>query len=267
MENNINDSVLYEVKKNIAWLTLNKPEKGNVVNNENLPLIYQYIKEANNSSDCRVIVIQGKDGVFCRGMDFLNLIKNAKAGEIKKEFTDPYKFAVKAIRNSDKPVIGAIDGEVLAGGMGLALACDIVIATERSTFGLSEVLFGIIPAFVFPFLLERVSYKRARYLVLSSKKISSQEAYYFGIVDEVVSEDKLTKNIKNVIKRLLYSSPDALSLTKKYSEILTNNKIDEAIEYAQKQLTDLLNIEKNINVIKSFIEGEKPEWAISYTNQ
>ncbi len=262
---NINDSVLYELKNHVAWITLNKPENGNVVNNDNLPLIYQYITEANNNSECRVIVLQGKDGIFCKGMDFLNLIKNSKAGEIKKEFTDPYKLAVKSIRNSNKPVIGAINGEVLAGGMGLALACDIVIATENSTFGLSEVLFGIIPAFVFPFLLERVSYKRARYLVLSSKKIAGLEAYYFGIVDEVVAEDKFNKSIKNIIKRLLYSSPEALSLTKKYADILTDNKIDESVEYAQKQLTELLNIEKNVDVIKAFIEGEKPEWAISYT--
>lgn len=258
-----NDSVLYELKNYVAYITLNKPEKGNVVNNENLPLISYYIEKANSDPECRIIILQGKNGVFCRGMDFLNLIKNAKSGEIKKEFTDPYKFAVKAIRNSSKPVIGAIDGEVLAGGMGLSLACDIVIATERSTFGLSEVLFGIIPAFVFPFLLERVSYKRARYLVLSSKKISATEAYYFGIVDEVVSEDKFNKVIKDTIKRLLYSSPDALALTKRYSDKLTDNRIDDAIEFAQNQLTELLNIEKNVNVIKSFIEGEKPEWAVS----
>lgn len=262
-----NDSVLYELKNYVSYITLNRPEKGNVVNNENLPLISHYIEEANKNPDCRIIILQGKDGVFCRGMDFLNLIKNTKSGEIKKEFTDPYKFAVKSIRNSNKPVIGAIDGEVLAGGMGLALACDIVIATEKSSFGLSEVLFGIIPAFVFPFLLERVSYKRARYLVLSSKKISANEAYYFGIVDEVVSEEKFNKTIKDTIKRLLYSSPDALSLTKRYSDQLTNNKIDESVEFAQNQLTELLNIQKNIDVIKAFIDGERPEWAVQFKKE
>jgi len=80
----INDSVLYELKNYVGWITLNSPERGNVVNNENLPLIYNYITEANNNPECRVIVLQGKDGVFCRGMDFLNLIKTSKAGEIKK---------------------------------------------------------------------------------------------------------------------------------------------------------------------------------------
>ncbi|HQH30926.1 MAG TPA: enoyl-CoA hydratase/isomerase family protein, partial [Spirochaetota bacterium] len=185
-------------------------------------------------------------------------------GEIKNHFTDPYKKAVLAIRNSTKPVIAAIDGDVLAGGMGLALASDIIISTKRSVFGLSEALFGIIPAFVFPFLLERTSYKRARYMVLSTKKFSAEDALKFGIVDEITDDDRLNKSVKDMIKRLLYSSPAALALTKKYSDELTNNKISEAVDFAQNQLTELLNVEENVNNIKAFIEGEKPGWAISY---
>ena len=148
--------------------------------------------------------------------------------------------------------------------MGIALACDIIIATNRSIFGLSEVLFGIIPAYVFPFLLERVSFKRARYMVLSSKRFSAFDACKFGIVDEVVEDDKLERKLKEYIKRLLYSSPSALSLTKEYSDKLTDNKIDDSINYAQNQLTELLNNKENIKTIKSFLEGEKPNWAISY---
>ena len=121
-----------------------------------------------------------------------------------------------------------------------------------------------IPAFVFPFLLERVSYKRARHLVLTSKKFSCSEAYTFGVVDEAVEDERFNKTVKDTIKRLLYSSPEALALTKSYSDKLTDNKIDESVDFAQNQLTELLNIEKNVNVIKSFIEGEKPEWALSY---
>ena len=262
-DNNEELSVIKETKNYVTRITLNKPEKGNVVNNDNLPLIHKYIKESIASNECRIIVIQGKNNVFCRGMDFNNLIKNA-GQEIKDEFSKPYKDVVKIIRNSPKPVIASIDGDVLAGGMGIALACDIILATRRSVFGLSEVLFGIIPAYVFPFLLERVSYKRARYIVLSSKKFSAEAAYDFGIVDEVVEDDKLEKKLKEYLQRLLYSSPDALSLTKEYSDKLTDNKIDDSINFAQKQLTDLLNNKDNIETIKSFLEGERPKWAVSY---
>ena len=259
-----NNSVIYELNSYVGWITLNVPERGNVVNNDNLPLIKQFIDESNSNPDCRVIVLQGRDGVFSRGMDFMNLIRNAKGGEIKNEFTDPYKEAVLAIRNSAKPVIGIIDGDVLACGMGLALSCDIIISSDKSIFGLSEVLFGIIPAFVYPFLLERVSYKHARYMVLSSKRFNAEDALRMGLIDELVPQENLNKTVKDTIKRILYSSPDALALVKRYSDKLTDNKIVDAVNFAQRQLTELLNVEANVNTIKAFTEGEKAPWAVSY---
>lgn len=259
-------SVLKVNKSYVTRIILNNPGNGNAVNNDNLPLIYEYLNEAINSDDCRVIVIEGKDGIFCRGMDFSNLINNADQG-IDKDFSQPYKDVVKTIHKSPKPVIAKIEGDVLAGGMGIALACDIIIAAKSSTFGLSEVLFGIIPAYVFPFLLERIPYKKARYMILSSKKYSAQDAYQYGIVDELVDDDKIEKVLKDCLKRLLYSSPAALALTKEYSDKLTNNKIDQYIDYAQQQLTELLNDKKNINTIKAFLEGEKPDWAVRYSTK
>jgi len=259
-----NLSVLYEKKSYVARIILNKPQSGNVVNSENLSLILKYLNDSINSDDCRVIVIQGREKVFCRGMDFKNLLSNSDA-EISNDFSEPYKNVVKMLRNSPKPVIAKIDGDVLAGGMGIALACDIVIAAKSSVFGLSEVLFGIIPAYVFPLLLERVPFKKARFLILSSKRFNAEDAYKYGIIDEITDDDKLDKTEKDLIKRLLYSSPDALRITKKYSDELIDSHFDEAIDFAQKQLTELLNNKDNITAIKKFLDGEKPSWAVKYS--
>lgn len=259
-----NSSVLYEKKSYVARIILNNPESGNVVNNDNLSLILKYLNDSIDALDCRIIVIQGKEKVFCRGMDFRNLLLNAD-NEIRNDFSEPYKNTVKMIRNSPKPVIAKIDGDVLAGGMGIALACDIVIASKSSVFGLSEVLFGIIPAYVFPLLLERVPFKKARYLILSSKRFNAEDAYRYGIIDELADDDKLDKTEKDCIKRLLYSSPDALRITKKYSDELSDSHFDEAIDFAQKQLTELLNNKANITAIKNFLDGEKPSWAVKYS--
>ena len=256
-------SVLLEIKSFVAKITLNNPNNGNTVNDDNLNLLFRFLNDAILSKDVRIIVIEGKDQIFCKGMDFKNLLKKYQNG-IKSDFSSPYKQVIKTIRNSSKPVIAKIDGDVLAGGMGIALACDIILATRRSIFGLSEVLFGIIPAYVFPLLLERVSYKKARFLVLSSKCLNAEQAFEMGIVDELAEDDKIDKLLKDYLKRILYSSPEALSLTKSYSDELVRSNFDEQIDFAQKQLTELLNDDKNIAAIKSFIEGEKPEWAISY---
>ena len=148
----VEKSVLYDLHNHVARIKLNRPKQGNVVNEDNLGLLNQYLDDAVNDENCRVIVIEGSCGVFSRGMDFKNLLKNS-GEEISLEFSRPYIDGVMKIRNSPKPVIAAIDGEVLAGGMGIALSCDIVLATEQSLFGLSEVIFGLIPAYVLPFLL------------------------------------------------------------------------------------------------------------------
>jgi polyketide biosynthesis enoyl-CoA hydratase PksH len=256
------ENVLYILEKHVGRIILNNPENGNVVNESNLLLISEYVERANLDNDCRVIVIEGKDKVFCKGMDFKNLLNKSK--KITDDFSFPYKETIKKIRNSLKPVIAKVNGEVLAGGMGIMLACDIIIASADSTFGLSEVLFGIIPAYVFPLLTERIPFKKARYFILSSKKINSGEALRTGIIDDSCDESGIDKLEKNYIKRLLYSSPDALKLVKTYSVRISDNQIDKKLDIAQKQLTDLLKDEKNINAIKNFIDGNKPEWAVKY---
>lgn len=259
----MNNSVTCEIYSHVARIKLNSPETGNVVNENNLSLLYKYVTECGENTDCRVIVIEGSNGIFSRGMDFKNLIKNSDK-KININFSEPYIKAVTAVRNSPKPVIAAIDGEVLAGGMGIALACDIIIATKRSVFGLSEVVFGIIPAYVFPFLLERVPFKKARFIVLSSRKFSSDDYYKFGIIDELAEDDSLEKKLTMYIKRLLCSSPYALSLVKTYSDRIKDEEISEAVKTAGIQLTELLNNKKTTGAIKAFLEGEPIEWMTKY---
>ena len=258
------DSVLYSVHCHTARITLNRPEAGNVVNEENLVQLHDFVVRAEEDPDIRAIVIEGRDGVFSRGMDFRFMLGKASDEGISMDFGAPYAKAVLKIRDCKKPVVAAVDGEVLAGGTGIALACDIVIATERSVFGLSEVLFGIIPAYVFPLLLERVTIKRARYMVLSSEKLNAKEAKRFGIFDQVVDDDGLEKALTAVLKRLLFASPDALATVKAYSDDIFGRKLEDAMERAEKQLSTLLQDSRNTDAVKAFMDGEMPAFAMRY---
>lgn len=260
----MSDAVLYDLHSHVARITLNRPEAGNVVNLENLELLHHHLVTAETDPDCRAIVIEGKDGVFSRGMDFGFMLNKSQDEGIDADFGAPYQKAVLQIRNSKKPVIAAVDGQVLAGGTGIALACDIVVATERSTFGLSEVLFGIIPAYVMPLLLERVSFKRARYMVLSSQKFSARDAATFGVFDEVVPDDKLEKTLTGHLKRLLFASPDALAVVKTYSDAIFNQKMDDAMTRAALQLSSLLKVKQNTDAIKAFMDGDMMPWTVRY---
>jgi enoyl-CoA hydratase/carnithine racemase len=258
------DPVLYEVHSHVARITLNNPEKGNVVNLDNLDLLYDCIERAEADGDCRAIVIEGCDGVFSRGMDFGYMLDKAGREGIDVDFGAPYARAVLKIRESKLPVIAAVDGEVVAGGTGLALAADIVIATERSVFGLTEVLFGIIPAYVFPLLLERVSLKRARYLVLTSEKLTAADAVTFGLFDQVVPDDRLEKALTGTLKRLLFASPEALATVKTYSDGIFRKKMDDAMKRAALQLSSLLADRRNTDAITAFMAGDKMPWVKKY---
>ncbi len=258
------DAVLYDLHSHVGRITLNRPAAGNVVNLENLELLRRHLLAAEADDDCRAIVIEGRDGVFSRGMDFGFMLAKSEEEGIDVDFGGPYAAAVLQIRDSRKPVIAAVDGEVLAGGTGIALACDIVVATERSMFGLSEVLFGIIPAYVFPLLLERVSFKRARYMVLSSQKFTAAQALAFGAFDEVVPDDRLEKALTGHLKRLLFASPDALAVVKTYSDGIFRKRMDDAMAAAARQLSSLLKEEKNTRAIKAFMEGEMMPWSVRY---
>ena len=110
-------SVLNEAYGYVTRIKFNRPKQGNVVNEDNLGLLYKYLDEAINDDNIRVIVIEGSDGVFSRGMDFKNLLKHENT-VIDVSFHEPYLKVVMKIHSSPKPVIAAIDGDVLAGGNG-----------------------------------------------------------------------------------------------------------------------------------------------------
>jgi len=256
--------VLYDLHSHVARITLNRPDKGNVVNLDNLNLLHDHIERAEADPECRAIVIEGSGGVFSRGMDFGFMLKRSEKEGIDADFGAPYARAVLKIRNAAKPVIAAVDGEVVAGGTGLALSCDIVLATERSRFGLTEVLFGIIPAYVFPLLLERVSLKRARYLVLTSEKLTATDAVTFGLFDRVVADDKLEKALTATLKRLLFASPDALRTVKTYSDEIFRKRLEDAMKHAADQLSLLLKDPRNTDAIKAFMDGDTMPWVAKY---
>jgi enoyl-CoA hydratase/carnithine racemase len=256
-------AVISETECFVTRITLNSPETGNVINRTNLDILRSILKSSIKSDACRLIIIQGRDGVFSKGMDFKGFVKDSGA-KFSNDFSEPYKDILNLIHYSPKPVIAYIDGEVLAGGMGIALACDIVLATENSTFGLSEVLFGIIPAFVTPVLLTRIPLKKLYYLILSSKRIDAAEACQIGLVDDLLDSKRAPRLLKNYIKRILYSSPKALALTKEFSHEVLGKQFKDAVDLAQDKLTELLNDEQNARAVEAFMNGHKPDWAISY---
>ncbi|MBN1898440.1 MAG: enoyl-CoA hydratase/isomerase family protein [Spirochaetes bacterium] len=261
--------VKQDLDSHVALITLNNSEQGNVLNQKSLQAIIQTLGSSIQNRDSRVIVLRSNGDQFCLGMDlsFLQSLDQSTEENRKKadETVSLYVDLLSLIHFSAKPVICVVKGEVKAGGVGLVAACDVVLASEKSTFELSEVFFGLIPANVIPFLLSvRMSPQKIKYLVLTAKKLLAEKARDIGLVDEVFSETEMEKGIKSIIKKLLRASPEALKETKEFINRLSREDIKEASKTAKETLLRLIRNKNVIQAIKDFNEGNTPVWFEKY---
>ena len=165
-----------------------------------------------------VIVLSGGDGTFCRGIDFTALLAAQDAGTLEDECArsvEAFVRCVHLLRSCDKPVVAVVDGETLGGGVGLVAACDLVIATERSTFGMPEMLFGLIPAITLPVLLDRMTPQKARLVIMTAASYGAAEAKAFGLVDVVASSEALQSTVRAQVRALARTSPEAVAALKR----------------------------------------------------
>jgi len=245
----------------VAIITLSNSDNGNRLNSNSLKELNDSIDSSLENKDARVVVLRSNGKNFCLGMDLDFLVSSGKDIKLREKTLDLYVNLLKKIYTCEKPVIALVNGDVKAGGVGLVAACDIVIASEISTFELSEVLFGIIPANVLPFILSlRISPQKARYLVITAKKIDAIEAKNINLVDEVFSIAEIEKGLKGILKTIFRASPDAIKETKKITYSILNMSIDDACEQTKKTLLEIINKPEVLSNIKSFMDGELPSW-------
>jgi enoyl-CoA hydratase/carnithine racemase len=172
-----------------------------------------------------------------------------------------YSDLLAAMFRAPLPVACLVQGEVKAGGVGLVCACDIVVATEAASFELGEVLFGLIPANVLPYLLAlRVPPQKARYLVLSSTRITASEALRLNLVDELLPSVGAERRLREIFGRLLRSSPRALAQAKDFTAQLIGRTPGQAAALARRRILRLLRDPQALQGVKAFRDGDLPPW-------
>ena len=216
------DNLLYETSGGIARLTLNRPERRNALDPDLVAALRGALAEADADSDVRAIVLSGAAKDFCSGADLASVAEVAQRG-VLDNIEDARNLAevFLSIRRSAKPVVAAVHGRALAGGCGLATACDIVLAHESAQFGYPEVNVGFVPAMVMALLRRCVSEKAAFAMVVTGAVINAQRAHELGLVHAIYNDDgypvefaeKLTRKPATAValtKQLLYRT-DSLS--------------------------------------------------------
>lgn len=207
--------ILYSVDNAVASIVLNRPEKRNALNDALIAEVKRGLKESAGDESVRVVVISGAGKDFCSGADLSALQKIA--GASVSENADDARSLMELfllIRQISVPVVAAVRGRALAGGCGLASACDLVLASESARFGYPEVKIGFVPAMVLAILRRNVSEKRAFELITRGEEIAAARAEEIGLVNQVFSDDSFDADVATYLRRFTEVSKSAVALTK-----------------------------------------------------
>lgn len=209
------DVVLYSLDGAVARITLNRPEKRNALNDAVIAGIKDALKRAAADEHVKAIVISGAGKDFCSGADLsaLQKIAGASVAENSEDARSLMELLL-LIRQVSVPVIAAVTGRALAGGCGLASACDLVLASTTARFGYPEVKIGFVPAMVMAILRRNVSEKRAFELITRGDEISAQQAKEFGLVNQVFADETFAADVTAYAKKFEGLSKQAIALTK-----------------------------------------------------
>ncbi|PHR20168.1 MAG: poly(3-hydroxyalkanoate) polymerase [Fluviicola sp.] len=163
--------------------------------------------------ETKVIILEGGNNVFCTGMDFTALTEDVD-GKLAEQDSQDYYNILNYFSKGSKVIISKVEGRVNAGGIGFVAASDIVVASEKSTFALSEALFGLLPACVLPFLVRRIGYQKALMMTLTTQSIPCSRAYEIGLVD--IKSDQTDNEIRKLLLRLTKLETETISGAKDY---------------------------------------------------
>ncbi|HZI62473.1 MAG TPA: enoyl-CoA hydratase-related protein [Pyrinomonadaceae bacterium] len=208
--------ILYSVNDAVARITLNRPEKRNALNDELIAEIKRSLEQASDDETVRAIVITGAGKDFCSGADLSALQKIAQAS--MSDNADDARSLLDLflqIRQIRVPVVAAVRGRALAGGSGLATACDLVLASENARFGYPEVKIGFVPAMVLAILRRNVSEKRAFELITRGEEIDAAYAKEIGLINQVFSDNTFDEEVNAYLRRFTEVSRTGIALTKR----------------------------------------------------
>ncbi len=205
-----------EINNSVATLTLNRPEKRNALNHELISALKSAVKEAGGDPAMRVILIKGAGKDFCSGADLASLRKISESDVLENlEDAESLLELFIQIRKVGIPVIAAVHGRALAGGCGLATACDIVLASKSARFGYPEVKIGFVPAMVTAILRRNLSEKRAFELITRGFDFSSDYAKQIGLINQIFEDDGFEAEVENYLLVYQKVSRSAVMLSKK----------------------------------------------------
>jgi enoyl-CoA hydratase/carnithine racemase len=255
------DKVLYELSDGgIATITLNDPDTRNALSVELLGGLIETFERARDEREARCVVLASShERTFSSGANL-----GGFAGDVplvEKHFgSERFVSLFKLIGELGKPTICAVRGHVLAGALGIALACDLIVASEQATFGTPEINVGAFPFMIMALIYRNVPRKKANELLLLGERWSAQEALAAGLVNRVVLAEEFDAAVADWAGRLASRSPLIMRLGKQAMRRQLDMDLDDALDYLRAQLTLAQSTEDIVEGVTAFFEKREPQW-------
>jgi enoyl-CoA hydratase/carnithine racemase len=253
--------VLYATADGIARVTINRPEKRNSLSWGVIGAIRDHLAEAKADPAVRVVILTGAgDKAFCAGADLSGMAAGASyldlhegRGQLASLFEEMWSLG--------KPIIARVHGFALAGGFGLALACDFVVCTDDSQFGTPEINVGLWPHMITVPLVRSMPPKKALELMLTGRRVGAEEASRVGFVNRVVPADQLDASVDELARELAAKSPAIIKLGRDGFYAVWDLAARDALAYLHSQLTVTSGTEDTAEGIAAFVEKRAPIWT------
>jgi enoyl-CoA hydratase/carnithine racemase len=255
----MNESVAFEVKGQVGWITLTRPEARNALSRDMVLAMTAQLRAWREDAGVRVVVLTGTGPAFCAGADLKTASAPAQPGDM--DFLDTLVVFFDLLRAFPKPVIAAVNGLAVAGGLETVLACDFVIAAQSARFGDAHSNFGVFPggggAAVLP---RKVPQNVAKYLLFTGDSLPADEMKIYGLVSEVVADGELVARVQAIGEKLAKKSPLVLRRMKQVANEAPDKPVADALRH---ELLELRNHQRSYDIaegLRAFAEKRTPEF-------
>lgn len=247
----------YEVRA-----TITRPDERNALNDAVLGGLEEVLEFA-DEGDPRVVVVSGEGSAFCAGGDIKSMAGAIGQGaQAYREGFEGLKHLVEKLVDTGAITVAAVDGYCLAGGMGLAAACDLIVATDESTFGTPEADIGLFPAQALTPIMRTVNEKQGLRMLFTGEKFGAERAEEMGLVTELVPPEEFEESVDDLVDDLVNSSPAMIEIGKEAYYNQRDMGFEEALSYMREIITLVAMTDDAEEGINSFLMNEEPDWKV-----
>jgi methylglutaconyl-CoA hydratase len=252
------------VQAGVQTITLSRPDVRNAFNDEVIAELKNAFLAVAHNSEVRCVVLASEGPAFCAGAD-LNWMRRMADYTHAENLADAGELAamLSAIYSCPKPTIARVQGDVVAGGVGLIAACDMVVSVDTAHFCLSEVKLGLIPATISPYVVRAMGARAAHRYFLTAERFDAHEAHRIGLVHEVVSPEALDAQVAEWVRALVSASPNAVKACKKLLHDVAEREINATlIRQTVEGIADIRASSEGKEGVQSFLQKRKPDWLV-----